>query len=487
MKKIEKMSLRTKITLPIVGLLALTGVFYAANPTPFVTSGHGITQPIGMAADPGHLYVSQYLDGQIMMVDCQGNGSLFGTLPPGNNFLIEKYLALAPAQSAAALFTPGDLFVTRGEQIYVAHPPNGTFTLFADLSGVLGGCPFSDHSSIGFDHVGTFLFNMIVTCENGRVWTVDHFGIPTPIANTTSAAHGLTHIENPIVLPLSFGPVLGGQIMVTDDQYNQVYTVNTLGAVTYNPFQFPGDGAVFTGVEQALVVPSVFPCTYCGDRAFFQATAVNDGISSYPLSDFTGLGGDVLFTTEGAPSYGTIRAHFDVPTNSYQFSVFDSSSVLNEGATFVEGICTPTPTPSPTPTPTVTPTTCGSAFVIGDLDAVVGHEVTFWSAQWWKKNHLSGGTAPGSFKGFANCTNPNPPTCGGTWQSDPGNSSHPPDAVPADMTVIVSSLRTKSGPIESGNIPMMLTIHTDPGYQPNPGHEGTGTVIAVVCQGARPH
>jgi hypothetical protein len=54
------------------------------------------------------------------------------------------------------------------------------------------------------------------------------------------------------------------------------------------------------------------------------------------------------------------------------------------------------------------------------------------------------------------------------------------------MTVIVSSLITKSGQIESGNIPMMVTIHTDPGYEPNPGHAGTGTVTAVVCQGARP-
>ena len=45
-----------------------------------------------------------------------------------------------------------------------------------------------------------------------------------------------------------------------------------------------------------------------------------------------------------------------------------------------------------------------------------------------------------SFKGFVNCTNPNPPNCGGTWESDPGNSGHPPDTVPADMTVIVSSL-----------------------------------------------
>ena len=134
----------------------------------------------------------------------------------------------------------------------------------------------------------------------------------------------------------------------------------------------------------------------------------------------------------------------------------------------------------------MTPATCGTGFAIGDLDAVVGNKVYFWGAQWWKNNHLSGGRAPASFKGFVNCTNPNPPTCGGTWTSDPGNSGHPPDTVPADMTVIVSSLVTKSGPVESGDIVKMVTIHTDPGYGPNPGHEGTGTVTAVIC-GAGPH
>ncbi len=144
-----------------------------------------------------------------------------------------------------------------------------------------------------------------------------------------------------------------------------------------------------------------------------------------------------------------------------------------------------TPTPTLTPTPTPTPIGTGS-FVIGDLDAVVGNHVTFWGAQWWRLNHLSEGSAPASFKGFANSPNPNPPACGGTWQSDPGNSSGPPESLPDDITVIVSSSITQSGSIISGDLPMMVIVHTDPGYEPNPGHEGTGTVTAVVCQGARP-
>jgi hypothetical protein len=32
-----------------------------------------------------------------------------------------------------------------------------------------------------------------------------------------------------------------------------------------------------------------------------------------------------------------------------------------------------------------------------------------------------------------------------------------------------------------GDIPEIVLIETDPGYEPNPGHAGTGTVVAVTC------
>jgi hypothetical protein len=129
--------------------------------------------------------------------------------------------------------------------------------------------------------------------------------------------------------------------------------------------------------------------------------------------------------------------------------------------------------PPPPPTPT--------SFVIGDRSAVVGKKVTFWGAQWAKSNSLSGGSAPSSFKGYANMPGTNPPACGGTWKSNPGNSSGPPDSVPSLITVIVSSKVTQSGSMISGNIPEIVTVKTDPGYGPSPGHAGTGTVVAVNC------
>ena len=49
------------------------------------------------------------------------------------------------------------------------------------------------------------------------------------------------------------------------------------------------------------------------------------------------------------------------------------------------------------------------------------------------------------------------------------------------MGVIVSSSITKSGSTISGNTPDIVVVKTNSGYAPDPGHAGTGTVVAQVC------
>lgn len=139
---------------------------------------------------------------------------------------------------------------------------------------------------------------------------------------------------------------------------------------------------------------------------------------------------------------------------------------------------TPTPMASATPVASPTPAFEGN-FVIGDLDAVVGNQVTFWSPCWAKVNHLSGGMAPNSFKGFARHPNPNPAECGGTWRTTPGNSSHPPTSLPEQIVAIAASSITKNGSIISGDIPMLVVIETN--APPSGGHSRTGTVVAIIC------
>lgn len=125
----------------------------------------------------------------------------------------------------------------------------------------------------------------------------------------------------------------------------------------------------------------------------------------------------------------------------------------------------------------------GSAgsFVIGDGNASPGTSVTFWGAQWWTANSLSGGLAPAAFKGFAN-TPGTSPACGTTWSTDPGNSSGPPlGPLPEFIEVIVSSHIVKSGSTISGDTKEVVLVKTNSGYAANPGHAGTGTVVAVLC------
>ena len=122
-------------------------------------------------------------------------------------------------------------------------------------------------------------------------------------------------------------------------------------------------------------------------------------------------------------------------------------------------------------------------FVIGDQNAAIGSQVTFWGAQWWKDNALSGGPAPAAFKGFVDDPTV---TCGEDWNTDPGNSSHPPATIGPVVPAIVSSHITQTGSVISGDTTEVVLVQVDPGYAGNPGHPGhpgTGTVIGILCGG----
>jgi hypothetical protein len=49
------------------------------------------------------------------------------------------------------------------------------------------------------------------------------------------------------------------------------------------------------------------------------------------------------------------------------------------------------------------------------------------------------------------------------------------------MGVLVSTAVEKSGPTIAGDVLSIVVVRTDGGYAPNPGHAGTGTVIAQFC------
>ena len=122
-------------------------------------------------------------------------------------------------------------------------------------------------------------------------------------------------------------------------------------------------------------------------------------------------------------------------------------------------------------------------FVLGDTTAAGAgsSSVTFWGASWSRLNALSGGGAPASFKGFADSTETTPPGCGGTWSTKPGNSASPVSALPAYMGTVVSSSIRKSGSEISGNIVGIVVVETATGYSTDPGHPGSGAIVATYC------
>ena len=373
-----KITLRTKIALTIVGLLALTGIFYAANPsrfatvntpqsplrhppnhpaanpTPFAT----VNIPIGVAASKTDLIVSEYTTQNIDTIDCLGNVSFLAAIPGVANGGKEKYLTIAPAQSANAGFTPRDIFVTQGNQVFkVSAGPPVTVMQFATLP-----INTTDHTGITFDHVGTFGFNMIVTSENGVVLQVTPTG-PNGTGIATVIARTGTQLEGPAVVPMSFGP-LGGQILAADENNGAVHAIDYHSGhtVTYDVFDW--DGA-----ESVVVIPSV-PCAFCSGGAFFQAIENFNAIYQYPPGDFTGLGGSILVPSEAgagtalitfSPAPSPTATPTATPTASpspYNIFFFDNiNGGLFEGSSWADcDVPTPTPTASPAATATATAT-----------------------------------------------------------------------------------------------------------------------------------
>jgi len=271
MKKRTKITLRTKIYLTIVGLLALTGILYAANPFPFSSQ---VPLPNGVAASPDLLLVSEYCTENIDSIDCNGNATLFATFP-GFGSCREKYMAVAPGQSTAAGFTPRDVFGTEGPLIFKITP--GSATLFADLTAF--GCTASDHNGITFDHFGTYGNDMIVTCQEGDVFRVHGDGSVAHIATLFPPDPNTHLIEGPAVVPTPFGPH-GGEIWIADEQANAVHTVGLppTYTVTLNVLSHVNPEGVY-------VIPSP-PCSYCGQRLFQRRTTdvpTGVGLSNYRL------------------------------------------------------------------------------------------------------------------------------------------------------------------------------------------------------------
>lgn len=249
---------------------------------------------------------------------------------------------------------------------------------------------------------------------------------------------------------------------------------------TVNPIATVGDAAL----HAACAADPVSTQSFSGMTATFQddntgATSADftatinwgDGTSSPPPPvTISGGPGPGPYTVSGTHTYASTGA-FTITT-----------TIMDDGGATATATCAVLIGAFPTAN--------GGTFVVGDLEATGPRAaLTWWSSQWATINQMSGGPAPASMKGFSGFEdNPLPSPlpslkalCGMTWTTDTGNSTPPPQSVPDDMFVIVSSHITQNGSVISGDIKELILVHNNPGYAPDPGHPGTGTELILVC------
>lgn len=291
----------------------------------------------------------------------------------------------------------------------------------------------------------------------------------TTDVTTTAKAQYLRAETSPVALPgvfaLSYYTKQVAGPPVADPSYQLItfLTGGTTGFTTlvFEPYQNPLMGPIVPGLWQQWDVDAgLFWSTQTVTCSMGTIIGTPGGPATYTLADIAALCPAAVVGGFGV-NIGTNNPGYDVYTDLVEFNdtVYDFEPD-NNCATFEN--------PE------------GGQFVIGDLvNTTVGATVNFWGSQWQKNNPMTGGSGPNAFKGFENGSLL--PECGGTWTSRPGNSSNPPATIPNLMRVIVASSVQKDGSVITGNVKRIVIVETNPGYASNPGHWGTGKVVAVLC------
>lgn len=277
--------------------------------------------------------------------------------------------------------------------------------------------------------------------------------------------------------------------------------IPTLGA-TYSPAVSPATPAGCTTTASAGSAPGTYTVTCGGASDSRYAFAYVDGTLTIAKAATTLAVDPLPVAAVGSPA--TVRAtvssrgHAAGAGLEVVFALGGGSCTATTGAAGVAA-CSLTPAGPTGPGATLTAHFAGDddytgsdgstqtvlyalasgtgTFTIGDREAQLGARVTFWGAQWSTENALTTGRAPSSFKGWALAADPVP---GAVWTTGPGNSPPPPAGQPPRyLGVFVTRAVDRHGATLSGTVARIAVVEVDPGYHGDPGHAGTGAVVAL--------
>jgi uncharacterized repeat protein (TIGR01451 family) len=380
------------------------------------------------------------------------------------------------SSSAGTVSGPaGGPFTVTGSHTYADEGTYSTSVLIQDVDNLTNSATVSGTASVGDATLTAGPPAVISGTEASTAsGTVGSFADANPGATvadfTATIQWGDGSSSTGVVSGPMGGPftVSGSHTYAEEGSYTIGVTVNDVGGSTV---VLSGSATIAdAAVASQCAMPTTSSQVFAGATATFtdQSSAGNaadfsasinwgDGTSSPGV--ISGGPGNFPYTVSGSHTYAS-TGFFTVTTTITD--VGGSTTTATCSGVLVFAFASP------------------GSFVIGDLESAVGTNVTFWGAQWWKNNPTSDGSKVASFKGFAESLSS--PGCGVQWTADPGNSTPPPAGpLPDHMAVIVTSRYSKSGSSITGNTVHIVIVNTNPGYEPNPGHPGTGTVEAQVC------
>lgn len=328
MKRIKLQSLRTRVLVYCATALLVFGVgtfvAYAGNPIMFAP----IDGSIAVAASPDRLLVLTYLDNPRVIYEVESAGTItpFATLPVRDIVYQEDDIHFAPDVGD---WPAGYVFVTQGEQVYKIDPTGSSVTLFATLPIHVGG--------IVFDKVGSFGYDMLLT-GGDKIFRVSPTG-------TVSMVGGFgTATEGPDVAPMDFGPYGGWAFAGNNNGYVMAMSPTGETAMVF----------LYDSAERVHFVPDCIG-TLEGTGLSFFASTYPGGVVGYPMTDFEGMSGMGIVTSE----YGGGIGQFDWNGTEYVVSPFCTATWQHEMSDFIE--CT---VPRQVPLD-VKPTSCPNPINVG--------------------------------------------------------------------------------------------------------------------------
>jgi hypothetical protein len=252
---------RVTVSATLASLLLVIGVIpaSAATPSPFAT----VQQPISVAAASSRILATRFCADRVLAISQAGAITTFANLPSTGNQCLARDVVVSPGLGG---FQAGVVFAVQKQTIYRIPANGGNARAFVTIPSLQ-----SSETSLTFDTVGTFGFNLIATGRLGEIWRI------TPSRTTTLVTNLGHHIEGAQMAPSGFAP-FGGQLLGTNDFTNSIFAVSASGVES--------TVAAYDQPESVEFVPTQV-CEFLSTQgALFVASQFGDLIYKFPATDF---------------------------------------------------------------------------------------------------------------------------------------------------------------------------------------------------------